>query len=319
VAALLCSFGLVDARQASSGSASSPSSAAALDSATAPVPALLVVDAINTLRSYDADGRLLQEMPVDQQRAVLNGGALLAMGTVYLTYERPAVGAPGSAIAAFDAKTLQPLMVRKGAFKATDVGDPGHYTGLAFDPAASEFYIATERLGILVFDRTAKYLRRTPAAAGQIAGIAFDSGETGVWGVMGRHDVVLLARADSAPTLLELKSRLKKARQEPLAVAVCRADKEGAPAAALVVLFRAASRGVAAGGARAFDLTGMPIGNVFDGVILNPHGVACTARDDIFIAADNGLLGYGLDGRRRALPGALANLDKPILGVAAAP
>jgi hypothetical protein len=76
------------------------------------------------------------------------------------------------------------------------------------------------------------------------------------------------------------------------------------------------SRGAASG--QSFDTAGKPIGSPYGSKILNPHGMACSSHGEVFVAADNGLLEYTLQGSPLNPSVFSQGLSGPIYGVLAA-
>jgi hypothetical protein len=297
-----------------------PSSQAAVHPTGA--PSLYVVDAANTLQSFDADGNSLRKFQFNPQVGTLNGGLALFEGHVYATSVKGEGADVTSRVFAYDAITLKQVRLHLGAFTVPgDSGSAGAYRAILYNPVAGRFYVASDRLRLLVFDRLGAYIPRTGAPAEKaapISALAYDSTLHALWGVIDRHTVTISHDGAPLPGLPALGAQYRHGRGA-VALAFCPGDGDGAdPAGALAVAFGEPRLGPhSVGTGRTYDAGGKPIGTFYGGKIVNAHAMACSSRGDIFIAADNGLLQYTVEGAKSGSHSYSQQLTAPIYGVLA--
>jgi hypothetical protein len=288
-------------------------------------PALYVVDATNTLQSFDADGNSLRKMPFNSQIGTLNGGLTLFHGYVYTTSVKGEGAEVTSRVFAYDAITLKQVRLHLGAFTVPeDAGGPagaGTYRAIIYNPDTQRFYVASDRLGLLVFDRLGAYIPRagaTAAKAAPVSALAYDSTQHGLWGIIDRHTVKFGDDGASLPGLPVLGAQYRNGRGA-VALAFCPGGGEAAgPAGALAVAFGDPRLGPhSLGAGRTYDAGGKPIGTSYGGKIVNAHAMSCSPRGGIFIAADNGLLQYTVQGAQGESHSYSQQLTAPIYGVLA--
>ncbi len=70
--------------------------------------------------------------------------------------------------------------------------------------------------------------------------------------------------------------------------------------------------------ARTYNADGQPIGSSYGGKIVNARAMSCSSRGELFIAADNGLLQYTVEGAQGSSHSYSQQLTAPIYGVLAA-
>jgi hypothetical protein len=289
-------------------------------------PALYVIDSRNTLYALDGSGNPLHTMQFKTEIGQLNGGIALAMGNVYVTWDKPAddgrVEGDRSGVFAFDQATLRQVRLHIGAFKLKDAAvNPGAMRGIVYDPHSNLFYVATERLGLLAFDRAGTYIARTPESTLSVSSVAYDSTRHSLWGIIDRDAVVQFGEEGNAPLPgLPPTGAWYRHGHGALALTYCATEGQDAgPLTAVAVAFgeaKTGSRGAASG--QSFDTAGKPIGSPYGSKILNPHGMACSSHGEVFVAADNGLLEYTLQGSPLNPSVFSQGLSGPIYGVLAA-
>jgi len=281
-------------------------------------PALYVVDATNTLQSFDADGNPLHKMQFNPQVGTLNGGMTLYHGNLYATSIKGDGAEVTSRVFAYDASTLKQVRLHLGAFTVpADSGAPagaggaGTYRAIVYNPDADRFYVASDSLGLLVFDRLGAYVPRTGATAAPVSALGYDSTQHALWGIIDRHTVKFSDDASGPlPGLPPLGAQYRHGRGA-VALAFC-------PLGALAVAFGDPRLGPhSVGPGRTYDADGKPIGTSYGGKIVNAHAMACSARGEVFIAADNGLLQYTVQGAQGESHSLAQQLTAPILGVLA--
>jgi len=306
----------------------------ASSSSSQTAPAVYVVDSSNALVAYDNDGTLLHRADLSKEKAVLNGGIAVATGHVYVTFIHKSDTESSTGVYAFNATTLQPTMLHKGAFKVpAESGDPGEFRGIAYDAVREHFYVASDRLGLLVFDRFGKFVARMAGAPASVGSLTYDLANQSLWLIDNRHSVASYREADTAPAASLVSSPLRGERGlAAVAVAYCGVataaaeardlPAAGAPAVAVVFGKLGPTTGDAhgrirgaGGAARIYDLAGKPLAARFGGKIVNPHGIACTTKGSVLIAADNGLLAYSVQGEPLQASMNGPGLEAPILGV----
>jgi hypothetical protein len=281
----------------------------------APIPpSLYVVDVSNTLSAYGRDGSLLQKVTLDPDKATLNGGIAVGEGHVFVTYYRPDGKDLVAGVVAFNAVTLHPTMLHQGAFHApAELGDAGLFRAITFDPGKQQYHLASDKLGPLVFDRFGKFVSRLPGGPTAASALTFDRAHHALWLVDGSHRLVVYrgeSDAPTSPTDAAAAGVRPKRGFAPVAAAVCGSDDS----AVLAVVYASTGRG-AAGAGQAYDPAGKPLGKGFAGKIANPHAIACTADGTVYVAADNGLRGFTLQGEPVPLGADLAALTGPVKGV----
>jgi len=282
-------------------------------------PALFVIDSANTLYSFDARGKSLQKMVFKTSVGTLNGGMTLAMGLVYLTYVKAADQGVGGGVFAFDATTLRQVRLHVGAFTASSAaGDPGVMRAIVYNPRNGHFHVATDRLGLLAFDRAGQYIPRPPESTSSMSAVAYDSAHATLWGIAD-HAVVWYGEESNSPLPGFPAAHAFDGRgRQPLALGLCSTPGDGtSPVDAIAVAFANTKPG-RPGTGQSYDRAGKPIGASYSGKIINPHGLSCSSRGEVFIAADNGLLEYTLQGAVLPPAGDLQQQGSPMFGVLAA-
>ena len=301
--------------EAPSQAAASPASPAS----PAGAPSLYVVDAANTLQSFDADGNSLRKFQFNPQVGTLSGGLTLFSGNVYATSVKGEGAELTSRVFAYDATTLKQVRLHLGAFTVpADSGAPvsaGAYHAIVYTPVTDRFYVASDRLGLLVFDRLGAYIPSTSASAAKaapVSALAYDSTQHALWAIVDRHTVKFGDDGSGPlPGIAPLGAQYRHGRGA-VALAFC-------PAGGLAVAFGEPRLGPHSDGSgRTYDSGGQPIGASYAGKIVNAHAMSCSARGEIFIAADNGLLQYTVQGAQVESHAYAQQLTAPILGVLAA-
>jgi hypothetical protein len=295
-------------------------------STSASEPALYVVDSQNTLHSFGDGGTPLRTMQFNAEIGTLNGGITLAMGNLYVTWVKPAndgnIDGDRSGVFAYDRITLRQVRLHIGAFKLKDAAlNPGAMHSIVYDPHSDRFYVATDRLGLLAFDRAGGYIPRAPESTLSVSSAAYDPTHHSLWGIVGRHAVVQFSEDGNGPlTGFPATGPRYRHGHGALALAYCAIEgRDAGPLDAVAVTFaeaKAGSRGVGTG--QTFDPAGKSIGSPYGTTIVNPHGMACSSRGEVFIAADNGLLEYTFQGSSLNPSVYSQGLSGPIYGVLAA-
>jgi hypothetical protein len=285
-------------------------------------PALFVIDSANTLSSFDVHGKSLQKMVFKTTVGTLDGGMTLAMGRIYVSYVKAASRGAGSGVFAFDAITLKQVLLHIGAFSVPDgASDAGVIRAIAYDPDDGRFHVAVDGLGLLAFDRSGQYIPGPSKSTAAISAIAYDSKHTTLWAIADQA-VVRYGEENASPLFgVPVAHAFGVRRRAPSALAYCSVGGDGASAAeAIAVVFGGTNSGHhgSAGTAQSYDVAGKPIGSLYGGRIFNPHGVSCSSRGEVFIAADNGLLEYTVQGSIATPLGDLRQLSSPVYGVLAA-
>jgi len=326
-------LGSVDAQPVNASPISEPDLNGDSHSSAPGIPSVYVVDAANTLYSFDAGGNLFKKVQLKASVGDLNGGIAVAMGRVYVTWikHEDQGGGDAGGVFAFDAATLKQVRLHMGAFTvvgaggaagaAGAAGGPGVLHGIAYDTHDGRFYVGSDRLGLLTFDGAGGYIPRTPESTLSVSAIAYDSLQHSLWGIVNRHAVVRFDEQNNAPVPgLPAAGARYRHGQGALAVAYC-AAAGGAPdtQSAIAVAFgapKAGSRVVGAG--QTYDTGGKPIGSSYVAKITNPHAISCSSRGEVFVAADNGLLEFTRDGAAIGSTRYSQSLTAPIYGVFAA-
>jgi hypothetical protein len=273
------------------------------------------VDAANTLQSFDAAGNSLSKMQFNPQVGTLTGGMTLFHGAVYANSVKGAGAELASRVFAYDAITLKQVRLHIGAFVVPpDAGGAGTYSAIVYNPTSDRFYVASDRLGLLVFDRLGAYVPRVDAKPAPVSALAFDSAQHALWGIADRHTVRFGDDASGPlPGIAPLGAQYRHGRGA-VALAFCPGDGAGA----LALAFGDPRLGPHSfGTGRTYDAGGQPIGTAFGGKIVNAHAISCSPRGEIFIAADNGLLQYTLEGTQAESHHYSQQLTVPIYGVLA--
>lgn len=317
----LCAFlaGIFGLSSAAHGAEDAPPSEGA-DAQSQSAPALFVIDSANTLYSFDAHGKALQKMVFKSTVGTLNGGMTLAMGKVYVSYVKAADRGVGGGVFAFDATTLRQVRLHIGAFTMPgDAGDPGVIHALAYNPGNGHFRVATDRLGLLAFDRAGQYIPTSPESAGSVSAVAFDSTHTTLWAISGRAIVQYDEQSNSPVPRIPAAHAFGGHGRDPSALAYCSIAGGGTiPGAVIAVVFGRTNPAHHTGTGQTYDIAGKPLGPSYGGKIINPHGMSCSSRGEVFIAADNGLLEYTVRGAIFPPAEDLQQLRSPMYGVLAA-
>jgi hypothetical protein len=301
-----------------------PSQAAASPASPAGAPSLYVVDAANTLQSFDADGNSLRKFQFNPQVGTLNGGLTLFKGIVYATSVKGEGAEVTSRVFAYDAVSLKQVRLHLGAFTVPgDSGAPaaaGTYRAIIYNPDTDRFYVASDRLGLLVFDRLGAYVPRAgapDAKAAPVSGLAYDSTQHALWGIIDRRTVKFGADGSGPlPGLPALGAQYRHGRGA-VALAYCPGADAGALGEIAVTFGDPRLGPHSFGTGRTYDAGGKPIGTSYGGKIVNAHAMSCSPRGEVFIAADNGLLQYTVEGARGASRSYSQQLTAPIYGVLA--
>jgi hypothetical protein len=281
-------------------------------------PALYVVDATNTLKSFDEQGNELAEAKFKTEVGTLTGAMALYQGRLYAASAKAEAGNATGRVFAYNATTLKQVALHLGAFKApAGVGDIGTIRAMVYEPGSDRFYVASELLGLLVFDHAGGYVSRAGASAAASA-LAYDTNQHVLWGIVDRHVVKFSADgSDPLPGLAALGAQYRHGRGA-VALAYCPGAGDGA-LGSLAVAFGASGLGPrSVDTARTYDAGGKPIGTSYGGKIVNAHAMACSSRSEVFIAADNGLLRYTVQGAQGGAHSSAQQLTAPIYGVLAA-
>jgi hypothetical protein len=143
--------------------------------------------------------------------------------------------------------------------------------------------------------------------------IALDAERGSMWGVLDRRAVERFAD-DRDPKALSFSAQGAPYRhgRGPIALAYCNSGGDGG---AIAVVFSNKKTQSTPGAGQTYDFAGKPIGNSYGGTVVNPHAIACSSHGEVFVAADNGLLVFDLQGIPKPPPGALQALHDPIYGV----
>jgi len=283
-------------------------------------PAVFVIDSANTLRSFDVNGNALQKMQFKSEVGDLNGGMTLAMDKVYVTWVKSAGNEAGGGVFAFDAVTLKQVRLHIGAFNVpAAVGDPGERHGIAYDPQVDRFFVASDHLGLLTFDRSGKFVPRPVQSALSVSAIAYDFGHKSLWGIVA-HKLVTFSgenmTLNPGPSGTDAPSRRGFGAA---AVALCTEGVDDAPPLTVIaVAYTGLGAGSHLGSGQTYDVAGKHMGASYGAKILEPRGISCTSSGEVFIAAQNGLLEYTLQGAAISPPGELGGLSSPLRGVLAA-
>jgi hypothetical protein len=274
-------------------------------------PAVFVVDSANALYSFDVGGNALQRMQFNPDLGQLNGGITLAMGKVYLTWVKPS-GQWGG-VFAYDGVTLKQVRLHVGAFAANDP-DPGMIHGIVWDSGNQRFFVATEHLGLLAFDRAGALLPRTSGTTVPTLAVAYDSAGHSRWAIDAHNQLAQLSEDDAQLPGFRIRG---PGHSRAAGMAYC-AGGDGVEPAIAVAFKAAKAESPAAGAIRAFDPAGKPLRSFHGPAITDPHGLSCSSRGELFVAAGNGLLEYNLQGSALSPPGDLHRLSAPLYGVLAA-
>jgi hypothetical protein len=298
-----------------------PSPAAPIPDGT---PSLYVVDAANTLQSFDADGNPLRKFQFNPQVGTLNGGLTLFDGNVYATSVKGEGAELSSRVFAYDAITLKQVRLHLGAFTvpedASAPASAGAYRAIVYNPDTQRFYVASERLGLLVFDRLGAYVPPSGSAAkaAPVSALAYDPSQHALWGIIDRRTVKFGADGSGPlPGLAAVGAQYRHGRGA-VALAFCPGGSGAAAPGSLALAFGEPRLGPhSIGTGRTYDADGKPIGASYGGKIDNAHAMSCSARGEIYIAADNGLLQYTVEGAQGTSHFNSQQLTAPIYGVLA--
>jgi hypothetical protein len=152
-----------------------------------------------------------------------------------------------------------------------------------------------------------------------VTALAYDTNQHILWGIVDRHIVKFAADGNGPlPGLPAVGAQYRHGRGA-VALAYCPAAGDGAGSAgALAVAFGEARPGPhSIGTGRTYDAGGKPIGASYGGKIVNAHAMSCSPRGEVFIAADNGLLQYTIEGAQGGSHSYSQQLTAPIYGVLA--
>jgi hypothetical protein len=285
---------------------------ATCSAATPDAPAVYAVDSSNALLAYDAAGKRLGSMQFPAELGRLNGGIALALGNVYVTWNKPRSMNPPepekSGVYAYDRMSLKPVRLHIGAFRPGGAEvDPGAMHAIVYDSGTERFYVATERLGLLEFNNAGVPVPRASESRQSIASVAYDSDRHTLWSIVDRQTVDRFDEVAgvSLPGLPAIGSRLGHGNGV-LALAVCAGNSSGVAAVAFGNLK------AATGSLRVFDAEGKSIETPRK--IARPNAMSCSLSGELLVATDKGLMKYGL--RSSTLPSSVEweGLSPPVYG-----
>jgi hypothetical protein len=282
------------------------------DDASVEAPTLYVVDAANTLRSFDANGAALGTFQFNPEVGALTGGMTLFQGHVYVISTKGKGTEAVSRVFAFDAATLKQVRLHIGAFAPPANGPAaGRYSAIVYDPDADRFYVASERLSVLVFDRLGTYIPREGVKPLSVTALAYDTNQQVLRGIVDRHVVKFAADGSGPLPGLAAEGAQYRHGRGALAIAYCAAeDGSGAPGSIAVTF--------SSGAVGNYDAAGKPSGALYRAKLINARAMSCSSHGEIFIAADNGLKEYTVQGAERDVSKISQALTAPIYGVLAA-
>jgi hypothetical protein len=282
------------------------------DDASVGAPTLYVVDAANTLRSFDANGAALGTFLFNPEVGALTGGMTLFHGHVYAISTKGKGTEAVSRVFAFDAATLKQVRLHIGAF-APPAGGPaaGKYSAIVYDPDADRFYVASERLSVLVFDRLGAYIPHEGVKPVSVTALAYDTNQHVLRGIVDRHVVKFAADGSGPLPGLAAEGAQYWHGRAALAIAYCAVEDGSGSPGSIAVTF-------SSGAVRNFDAAGKPSGAPYGAKLINARGMSCSSHGEVFIAADNGLQEYTVQGAKRDVSKFSQALTAPIYGVLAA-
>ncbi len=281
-------------------------------------PAVYAIDSSNTLQAYDAAGRRLASLPFRAELGRLNGGIALALGNVYVTWEKPrSVDPPEpekSGVYAFDRISLRPVRLHIGAFKPADTdADAGAMRAIAYDPGNERFYVATERSGLLQFNNAGVPVPRNSESRRSTSSVAYDSDRRILWSIVDHHEVIRfdVEAGVSLPDLAATGGSRPARGSRPLALAYCPGGSSG-----IVAVAFGSAKGGGAATAQLFDAKGAPLGSARK--IAHPNALSCSSSGELLVAADQGLMKYAVGSSTIPSSVQWEGLSPPVYGAMAA-
>jgi DNA-binding beta-propeller fold protein YncE len=289
-----------------------------------------VIDSTNTLFAFNGQGSVIASAKLPGGSGSvgnLNGGGITADATnVYVT-----MGAPSTAVAAFNRATLAPVTLANGAF--ANLSTP---RAIVYDPQNAQFYVANGGSTVTVYGATGNYLSSLSQASNAIygpSGITFDPTDNSIWvanytgGGSATNPTYGISEFTPSGTLMQnyptantnaptaFAPPSNTGHEMPYAISYC-LNTGTTPADALAVGYISDSSNQGQGEAGGYSVAGALAGSGYAG-ITKLHAVACAPNGNVFVAADNGLLEYSITGSSVGpTAGTFSGLTPPIYGVA---
>jgi hypothetical protein len=283
------------------------------EDASVGAPTLYVVDAANTLQSFDANGAALGKFKFNPEVGALAGGMTLSHGDVYAISTKGKGTEAVSRVFAFDAATLKQVRLHIGAFAPPADGPAaGKYSAIVYDPDTDRFFVASERLSVLVFDRLGTYIPRKDVNPVSVTALAYDANQHVLWGIVDRHVVKFAADGSGPLPGVAASGAQYRHHGGALAIAYCAAQEGSGSPGSIAVTFSSGAVGN-------YDAAGRPSGALYRAKLINARAMSCSSHGEVFIAADNGLKEYVIQGAERDVSKIPQALTAPIYGVLAAP
>jgi hypothetical protein len=287
--------------------------------------AIYAIDSTDTLFSFTGDGAPIARAKLSADVSSLCGGGMAIAGNIlYVTLCDP------SSVAAFDATTLQPVVLSKTAFQGLNTP-----RGIAYDQHNQGLYIGNGGPGNPArdFEFTRRGASRDtpglwPSTYGS-SGMAWDPADNTIWisnffgaawGGPPEYGVGEYNEDGSVATNFNYATQFVPptdiSQEQPYTIAFCptltKARKN-----VVVVGFTSVNYGNQRGEVQSYTTSGAPAGPPFGG-ITNANGLSCWHSGLVFVADQGGLLLYSLKGERQAIPaGWFAGMAPPIFGVLA--
>lgn len=316
--------------------ASTPASAAAAPDVTAtspsttppvPAPAVVLVDASHTLRSFDREGRALAYWTFYPQICTPNGGLTLAQNRLYVTCSADSRGGTGGGhVFAFNLQTLRQMRLHVGAFAVKDAeAAAAEPLSIAYDEHANHFYVGTRAAGLRIFN-VAGYSTETHLPEPLDARALSDDPRLHiVWAIDARRAIVGFAEDAPPPPVKRLDAQPPHRGVVPVMLALCATSSAGGrPTNLLAIAYGPPAAGQPSHegkrperlSVRLIETEGASVG-VFETQALHPHALACTSRAEVLIGDDEGVHVFDAHGALESPATRFEGLKPPVLGILA--